>query len=222
MSTGDSSRRAQMARAIDESARGGRRRQQWQGLLVLPRHRQLQEVVVHAPGSPVHDLRARRQTLVAAVRQLPSAGADWRPDPDRALPPGAARLRGLPRGFPPRRLPGVRALRPAAAIFAGSLVVIGAGRALAAPPAVPRAAKQSTSAAGAAASKCASCHVESSWSPARFDHERTGFTLREAHARIACISCHTQDFKARDRRHLRRLPSGSPPRRAGAALRGVP
>jgi hypothetical protein len=88
-------------------------------------------------------------------------------------------------------------LRLAAAILAASLVVMGAGGALAAPPAVPRAARQATSVAGTAASKCASCHVESSWSPARFDHERTGFTLREAHARIACISCHTQDFKAR-------------------------
>ena len=76
-------------------------------------------------------------------------------------------------------------------------IALGAGRALAAPPVVPRPAKQPASAAAAPAAKCASCHVESGWSPARFDHERTGFLLREAHARLSCISCHPQDFKTR-------------------------
>ena len=33
--------------------------------------------------------------------------------------------------------------------------------------------------------------------PARFDHAPTGFLLREAHARLSCVSCHRQDFKTR-------------------------
>jgi hypothetical protein len=85
------------------------------------------------------------------------------------------------------------------AIAAAWLAISGAGRALGAPPVVPRAPRPAAPAAAPAtsAAKCASCHVESSWSPAKFDHQRTGFPLREAHSRLACVSCHPQDFKTR-------------------------
>jgi len=96
-------------------------------------------------------------------------------------------------------------MRRAAAVVVAVLgalpAIVWGGRALAAPPVVPRAAKPAASGTGpataTAAAKCASCHVESSWSPAKFDHERTGFPLREAHSRLACVSCHPQDFKTR-------------------------
>ena len=41
--------------------------------------------------------------------------------------------------------------------------------------------------------RCESCHGTEAFSPAsRFDHERgTSFSLRGAHARVACASCHT-------------------------------
>jgi hypothetical protein len=76
-------------------------------------------------------------------------------------------------------------------------VSVGTGRALAAPPAVVPPAVKQAAPPTATAAKCASCHVESSWSPAKFDHQRTGFPLRDVHARIACVSCHAQDFKTR-------------------------
>ena len=37
---------------------------------------------------------------------------------------------------------------------------------------------------------CASCHGTDSWWQARFDHEKTGFPLHGAHARLACAQCH--------------------------------
>lgn len=41
---------------------------------------------------------------------------------------------------------------------------------------------------------CASCHGEVAWSPAAaFDHDRTGFALRGAHARPTCKACHGGD-----------------------------
>jgi hypothetical protein len=40
--------------------------------------------------------------------------------------------------------------------------------------------------------KCASCHVESAWKPATFDHNRqTRYPLRGKHASVRCDSCHT-------------------------------
>lgn len=40
--------------------------------------------------------------------------------------------------------------------------------------------------------RCGDCHTESGWSVARFDHQRTRFALRGAHARpqLACKACH--------------------------------
>ena len=37
---------------------------------------------------------------------------------------------------------------------------------------------------------CEKCHETRAWSGAHFDHEKTNFPLREAHARIRCDSCH--------------------------------
>lgn len=39
---------------------------------------------------------------------------------------------------------------------------------------------------------CASCHGEIDWVNVRFDHSRTGFPLRGAHARTKCDACHLE------------------------------
>jgi hypothetical protein len=38
---------------------------------------------------------------------------------------------------------------------------------------------------------CAGCHETSSWSHARFDHDKTKFVLRDAHRAVACVTCHS-------------------------------
>ncbi|HVO90717.1 MAG TPA: cytochrome C [Casimicrobiaceae bacterium] len=43
---------------------------------------------------------------------------------------------------------------------------------------------------------CTSCHSDSAWKPARFDHARTRFALTGKHADATCKSCHVdQQFK---------------------------
>jgi hypothetical protein len=37
---------------------------------------------------------------------------------------------------------------------------------------------------------CANCHEVAAWNKIRFDHEKTAFPLREAHAKLECNSCH--------------------------------
>ena len=74
-------------------------------------------------------------------------------------------------------------------------------------PALPRAPRPEPSKGGSAtvaskAADCAACHVESGWAEVKFAHERTGFPLRDAHAKVACRSCHPSyskpsDFRAR-------------------------
>jgi len=47
--------------------------------------------------------------------------------------------------------------------------------------------------AGRLGAKCASCHVAASWrevAPSSFDHARTRYPLRGAHAQVACAKCH--------------------------------
>lgn len=39
---------------------------------------------------------------------------------------------------------------------------------------------------------CVSCHSPAGWTPARFDHARTGFALVGAHARAQCDDCHAK------------------------------
>jgi len=39
--------------------------------------------------------------------------------------------------------------------------------------------------------KCADCHSETAWRPAKkFDHDKTKFPLKDAHIKVACKSCH--------------------------------
>lgn len=42
---------------------------------------------------------------------------------------------------------------------------------------------------------CAACHVSSTWSDVKFDHDKTGFALKGRHAATSCKSCHPVDFK---------------------------
>jgi hypothetical protein len=43
--------------------------------------------------------------------------------------------------------------------------------------------------------RCADCHTPEGWSPARFQHERTGFPLEGRHAEASCKGCHPATFK---------------------------
>lgn len=45
---------------------------------------------------------------------------------------------------------------------------------------------------GAMGPSCGSCHSSTAWTPARFDHSRTGFPLLGAHARATCEDCHAK------------------------------
>lgn len=40
--------------------------------------------------------------------------------------------------------------------------------------------------------RCETCHTTARWTGARFDHDRTGFSLTGRHARLSCNSCHTK------------------------------
>lgn len=42
--------------------------------------------------------------------------------------------------------------------------------------------------------KCDRCHTPEGWNDVAFAHERTGFPLRAAHARIGCKACHAVSF----------------------------
>ncbi|MEI7704825.1 MAG: cytochrome C [Deltaproteobacteria bacterium] len=50
-------------------------------------------------------------------------------------------------------------------------------------------------AAHATDTKCSACHTPDGWGDVKFVHERTGFPLTGAHARVACRKCHVGDFK---------------------------
>ena len=112
---------------------------------------------------------------------------------DGPLSTAAANLRGVPRRFSSRRLQGVRALKRAASV----VVALLAASAARFGEAAPRRARAVAPASPSAATNCAACHVETGWTQIRFDHERTGFPLEEAHARLGCRACHQRDFRAR-------------------------
>jgi len=40
---------------------------------------------------------------------------------------------------------------------------------------------------------CQNCHISTSWSDSRFDHNLTGYQLQGAHARQACSACHIKE-----------------------------
>ncbi|MBX7114519.1 MAG: cytochrome C [Myxococcaceae bacterium] len=42
---------------------------------------------------------------------------------------------------------------------------------------------------------CAKCHVTESWSVVKFNHDRTGFLLKESHRTAPCKACHGLDLK---------------------------
>lgn len=48
--------------------------------------------------------------------------------------------------------------------------------------------------------RCEACHTPNGWLPARFNHEPTGFPLRDRHVGVACARCH-------DDRHAGATPS---------------
>ena len=52
-------------------------------------------------------------------------------------------------------------------------------------------AKSPDHAAGGFSTECQGCHTATTWSHARFDHQRSGFPLTGAHRTAACESCHT-------------------------------
>jgi hypothetical protein len=43
---------------------------------------------------------------------------------------------------------------------------------------------------GGLGANCGSCHATTSWTGARFDHDKTKFPLRAAHRETACAACH--------------------------------
>ncbi len=42
--------------------------------------------------------------------------------------------------------------------------------------------------------KCETCHDQVKWKPAHFNHDKTKYPLRNAHAKVKCDSCHTGDL----------------------------
>ncbi|MBS2026081.1 MAG: cytochrome C [Deltaproteobacteria bacterium] len=47
---------------------------------------------------------------------------------------------------------------------------------------------------GKTGTACSACHLTSSWTQVKFDHERTGFALHGAHQKLQCASCHGGDL----------------------------
>lgn len=43
---------------------------------------------------------------------------------------------------------------------------------------------------GSLGALCADCHTEQGWKPARFDHAKTRFPLKDRHAEVRCADCH--------------------------------
>lgn len=47
---------------------------------------------------------------------------------------------------------------------------------------------------GSFPTSCESCHSETAWQPATFDHSQTAFPLRGAHRAVACADCHRSGY----------------------------
>jgi len=89
----------------------------------------------------------------------------------------------------------MRWLLAAALVIAGGLGAAAAPRRTTPPaPAPPRAPPAQGT---APVTRCAACHVVSSWSNVRFNHDPTGFPLRGEHQQVKCRDCHAHDFTAR-------------------------
>lgn len=48
--------------------------------------------------------------------------------------------------------------------------------------------------AGRFGEKCETCHDQDKWKTTHFNHDKTRFPLRNAHAKVKCESCHTGDL----------------------------
>ena len=48
--------------------------------------------------------------------------------------------------------------------------------------------------AGRYGAKCESCHDQNKWKTVHFDHDKTKYPLRAAHAKVKCDLCHTGDL----------------------------
>src|SRR5581483_4484668 len=130
-------------------------------------------------------------------RQVSPDGAAGGRGRDGSLPADAAQVRGVPRRFPPRRVPGVRAvtrfiLISFAVVSLLATVALGHHAAAAAGddddtvdvPMVKR-KRPSLSVPGKRAlteangvTRCGACHMVEGWEKVRFNHDPTGFPLR--------------------------------------------
>ena len=78
---------------------------------------------------------------------------------------------------------------------------------------------------GSLGTDCAECHDAAAWTPASFDHARTGFELAGAHEPLECKACHADaPATAEDRVQLQELPRRRrrAPRLAGPGVRVLP
>src|SRR5207244_1085840 len=167
----------------------------------LPPYGRMDGDLVPAPAT-VHHVRAAGEACLRRVQRLPPRGRGRGGRPRPALPRSPHRLRGLPRRRPPRRLPGVCAMRVALLLIAA----LAAGRAAAAGPAAfgerpaplpPLPVSLQSMPHGMGDTRCSVCHSTEGWTKVTFDHDRTGFPLRGGHAVTTCSSCHaSSDFRA--------------------------
>ncbi len=89
-----------------------------------------------------------------------------------------------------------RFLRPVALALAMAAALVAWAREDGAPAAPARLVLSPRSGPGGAGdgTRCEACHTTSGWQTAAFDHDRTGFPLKGAHAGAGCKSCHTIDL----------------------------
>ncbi|MGA8005181.1 MAG: cytochrome C [Burkholderiales bacterium] len=60
---------------------------------------------------------------------------------------------------------------------------------------------------GSLGDKCGSCHNESNWREAKFDHDKTDFPLTGKHTKARCESCHTAGVTAGAGKAREKLPT---------------
>src|SRR5205814_3843267 len=162
--------------------RAVRARPQDDRLRALPRHCRLEADRVRAPAA-VHPFRPRRKAPGRRMLRLPSRGGGRRRGPRAPVPRPPHHLRGVPRGRPPRRVPGAR---PMSVL----LLLIAASAPAPTPRSPPLRASMDT--------RCEACHSVDGWRRVTFDHSRTGFPLEGRHVSASCRACHgpSQDFTA--------------------------
>lgn len=64
-----------------------------------------------------------------------------------------------------------------------------------APRDAPKPAVLAPTAQSGGETKCGACHVTGDWKAVKFNHEKTGFPLKGAHATTGCKECHAVDFE---------------------------